>query len=65
MALQKVAPSPLVQLHKAIYEVQETALRNTQLDCKMNQARAQLEHVRFVTTKVAYLHFLRCNHYTI
>ena len=63
MALQKVTSSPTVQLHEAIYEVQETALRNTQLDCKMNQARAQLDHVRFVTTKVAYLHFLRCNPY--
>ncbi len=62
MALQKVTSSPTVQLHEAVYEVQETALRNTQLDRKMNEALAQQEHIRFVTNKVAYLH-LRCNHY--
>jgi hypothetical protein len=65
MALKKVASSPLAQLHKAIYEVQKTTLRNTQLDCKMNEALAQQDHSRFITIKVAYLHFLRCNHYTI
>ncbi len=63
MALQKVTSSPTVQLHEAVYEVQETALRNTQLDCKMNEALAQLEHIRFVANKVAYHHFLRCNPY--
>ena len=63
MALQKVTSSPAVQLHEAVYKVQETALRNTQLDCKMNQALAQQKYIRFVTNKVAYLHFLRCNPY--
>ena len=63
MALQKVTSSPAAKLYDAVSEVQETAIRNTQLDCKMNEALAQQEHIRFVTTKVAYLHFLRCNPY--
>jgi hypothetical protein len=58
MQLQKVTTQPAIQLHEAVSEVQETVLRNVQLDCKMNEARAQQEHVRFVTIKVAYLHFL-------
>ena len=62
MQIQKVR-SPAAQLNGAVAEVQETALRNTQSDCKMNEARAQQDHVRFVTTKVAYLHFLQCNLY--
>jgi hypothetical protein len=65
MQLQKVKSSPVLQLHEAISEVQETALRNTQLNCKMNEARAQLDHVRFVTNKLAYLHFLQCNPYIV
>ena len=64
MVLQKVTSSPAHQLNDAVSEVQETALRNTQLDCKMNEALAQQEHIRFVTTKVAYLH-LRCNPFIV
>jgi hypothetical protein len=59
MQIQKVR-SPAAALNDAVAEVQETASRNTQLDCKMNEARAQQDHVRFVTNKVAYLHFLQC-----
>jgi hypothetical protein len=62
MQIQKVL-SPAAQFNDAVAEVQETALRNTQLDRKMNEALAQLEHIRFVTTKVAYQH-LRCNPFT-
>jgi len=62
MQIQKVCSSPAIQLHEAVSEVQETSIRNTQYDCKMNEVLAQLEHIRFVTNKVAYLHFLRCNH---
>lgn len=64
MQIQKVRSSPIVLLHEAVYQVQETALRNTQLDRKMNEALAQLEHIRFVTNKVAYLR-LRCNLFTV
>ena len=64
MQIQKVRSSPAAKFYDAVSEVQETALRNTQLDCKMNEALAQQEHIRFVTTKVAYLH-LRCNPYII
>lgn len=54
------AAGPATDLNQAITEVQETSLRNTQLDCKMNEARAQSEYVRFVTNRVAYLHFIQC-----
>jgi hypothetical protein len=64
MQIQKVR-SPAAQLNDAVSEVQETALRNTQLDCKMNEVRAQQDHVRFVTNKVAYLHFLQCNPFIV
>jgi hypothetical protein len=64
MQIQKVRSSPAAKLYDAVLEVQETALRNTQLDCKMNEALAQLEHIRFVTNKVAYLH-LRCNPFIV
>ena len=64
MQIQKVR-SPAAALNDAVAEVQETASRNTQLDCKMNEARAQQDHVRFVTNKVAYLHFLQCNPFIV
>jgi|GEM_PF-1684950 len=63
MQLPKVrsmtAAGPAAELSQAMSEVQETSLRNTQLDCKMNEARAQLEHLHFMTNRVAYLHFLQ------
>ncbi|HEX2579344.1 MAG TPA: hypothetical protein VHK67_02960 [Rhabdochlamydiaceae bacterium] len=65
MQLSKVRSIPAVELNKAVAEVQETSLRNTQLDCKMNEARAQLDHVRFITKQVAYLHFLRCKPFIV
>lgn len=58
--LFKVRSTPAADLNQALAEVQETSLRNTQLDCKINEARAQLEHLRFMTNRVAYLHFLQC-----
>jgi hypothetical protein len=64
MQIQKVHASPAAKLYDAVIEVQETALRNTQLDCKRNEALAQQEHIRFVTNKVAYLH-LRCNPFIV
>jgi len=42
MQLQKIF------IHAAVEEAQETALRNTQFDCKMNEKLAQQEHVRRV-----------------
>ena len=45
MALQKVTPSPAVQLHEAIFEVQETALRNTQLDCNRLHVCMEVNYV--------------------
>jgi hypothetical protein len=64
MQIQKVRSSPAAALYGAVTEVQETALRNTQLDRKMNEACAQQMHIRFVTNKVAYLH-LRCNPFIV
>ena len=64
MQIQKVRCSPAAEFQDAAIEVQETSIRNTQLDCKMNEACAQLDHIRFVTNKVAYLH-LRCNPSTV
>ena len=63
MQIQK-AYSPVAELHLAVTQVQKTSLRNTQLDCKMNEAYAQLEHIRFVANKVAYLR-LRCNPFIV
>ena len=62
--MQKVRSSPAAQLNDAVSGVQETTLRNTQEDRRMNETMAQLEHIRFVTNKVAYLH-LRCNPFIV
>jgi len=65
MQLPKVRSTPAAELNKAVAEVQETSLRNTEADCKMNEARAQLDHVRFVISKLAYLHFLQCKPFIV
>lgn len=64
MQIQKVRSSPAARLYEALSEVQATALRNTQLDRKLNEACAQQDHIRFVTNKVAYLQ-LRCNPFIV
>jgi len=65
MQLSKVRFTPAAELNKAVAEVQETSLRNTEADCKLNEALAQLDHVRFVTNRVAYLHFLQCKPFIV
>jgi hypothetical protein len=54
MELQEFTIQPAIR-------VQETVLRNVQEDCKLNEERAQQDHQRFITNRIAYLHILQCN----
>lgn len=58
MQLQEATILPAIR-------VQETVTRNVQETCKLNEEYAQQDHRRFVTNKIAYLHFLQCKPFIV
>lgn len=57
MELQELILLPAIR-------VQETVTKNVQESCKLNEERAQEDHRRFLTNRVAYLRFMQCKHST-